>query len=569
VADESLPSTEAPAATTGDVGLLAEAAQAVHGGRDLDSKVSWVADAALSLTGASFAAYVAAPGEGGGVRVVVGRPRYAVEEFAHAASALLFAHVARGDTGARIDDIRTATRYKNLRHYAGFEELASYLAVPVLSADGSPYGGLFLGHPEPEQFDERAQLAVTALAAHLGAALDTLQTVNRLAELEATQREVVHQLQDAVRPAVPDVEAAELGVFYLPADPSAPTGGDLYDWVVLPDGALHVVVVDVVGKGVGATKDAMSVTAALRLLALDGCPMNRLISRADTLVSAQSPDLAATAIIARYRPEDGTVELAGGGHPPALVVGPEGKTRFVTAGGIPIGWPGAGSDDVVSFTLDRSETLVLYTDGLVEATKDILDGLEALAAAASEAAGYPAGPLARALVERALSGAMRSDDSLALVLRRRTPAPGPRQRSGPFEYQFSPNSVTVPLARGLFSDWLEHMPIDRDDAEDLLLVVSELCTNAVRFSSGAPGALALRAWGDGDAIVLEVTDDGSGFEWGGVDDVPDPDADEGRGLFLVSTLADKVEVVRDGERTVVRALKKAVLPVDDDERAES
>src|SRR4029079_1347907 len=143
------------------------------------------------------------------------------------------------------------------------------------------------------------------------------------------------------------------------------TGGDLYDWVVLPDGALHVVVVDVVGKGVGATKDAMSVTAALPLLALDGCPMNRLISRADTLVSAQSPDLAATAIIARYRPDDGTVELAGGGHPPApgdgtveraggvhppaLVVGPEGKTRFVTAGGIPIGWPGAGSDDVVSF----------------------------------------------------------------------------------------------------------------------------------------------------------------------------------------------------------------------------
>ena len=57
---------------------------------------------------------------------------------------------------------------------------------------------------------------------------------------------------------------------------SGMTGGDLYDWVVLPDVSLHLVVVDVVGKVVSSSKDAMSVTHALRLLALDGCPMNHL-----------------------------------------------------------------------------------------------------------------------------------------------------------------------------------------------------------------------------------------------------------------------------------------------------
>jgi serine phosphatase RsbU (regulator of sigma subunit)/anti-sigma regulatory factor (Ser/Thr protein kinase) len=538
---------------------LAEAARAVHGGRDLVSKLSWVAEAARSLTGASFAAYVAAPTEGGGVQLVVGCPRYVIEEFASAAAALLFAGVAAGNSGVRVGDIREGTRFAGLRPYAGFDEVVSYLAVPVLASDGSPYGALLLGHPAADRFDERAHAAVTALVAHLGAALENLRAVNRLAELEATQREVVHQLQEAVRPVIPEADTAELGVYYLPADPSAPTGGDLYDWVVLPDGSLHLAVVDVVGKGVAATKDAMSVTHALRLLVLDGCPMNRLVSRADGLVSAQSPDLAATALIARYHPEDGTVELVGAGHPPALVVSAEGKTRFITAPGIPIGWPGAGSDEVVSFTLDRSDILVLYTDGLVEATKDILDGLDALAAAASDAAGYPAGPLARALVERALSGAMRSDDSLALVLRRRTPAPGPRPRTAPFEYRFSPNAVTVPLARSLFSDWLDNVGVDPADAEDLLLTVSELCTNAVRFSSGAPGALSVQAWGDGDAIVVEVSDDGVGFDWRPVD-IPDPDADEGRGLFLVSTLADDVNVLRREDRTVVRAVKRAVLP---------
>jgi serine phosphatase RsbU (regulator of sigma subunit)/anti-sigma regulatory factor (Ser/Thr protein kinase) len=561
VADERLGAEESPV-VTGDVGLLAEAARAVHGGRDLASKLAWVAEAARSLTGASFAAYVGAPSEGGGVQLVVGCPRYIVEEFASAAAALLFATVAAGNTGVRVADIREGARFRGLRAYAGFDEVVSYLAVPVLASDGTPYGALLLGHPDVDRFDERAQVAVTALVAHLGAALENLRTVNRLAELEATQREVVHQLQEAVRPVMPAVEAAELGVYYLPAEPSAPTGGDLYDWVVLPDGALHLVVVDVVGKGVSATKDAMSVTHALRLLALDGNPMSRLVSRADGLVSAQSPDLAATAIIARYHPDDGTVELVGAGHPPALVVSAEGKTRFVTAPGIPIGWPGAGSDEVVSFTLERSEILVLYTDGLIEATKDILEGLDALAAAASDAAGYPAGPLARALVERALSGAMRSDDSLALVLRRRTPAPGLRSSSGPFEYHFSPNAVTVPLARSLFGDWLEQLGVDEADAEDLRLAASELSTNAVRFASGAPGALSIYAWAEGDAVVVEVSDDGTGFEWRPVDDVPDPDADEGRGLFLVSTLTDTVDVERREGRTVVRAVKRAVLPSD-------
>jgi len=200
---------------------------------------------------------------------------------------------------------------------------------------------------------------------------------------------------------------------------------------------------------------------------------------------------------------------------------------------------------------------------LVEATKDILSGLDALAAAAADAAGYPAGPLARALVERALSGAMRSDDSLALVLRRRTPAPG-RARPGfaPFEYRFSPNAVTVPLARSLFADWVEHLGVDESDAEDLLLTVSELCTNAVRFGSGSPGSLLVEAWAEGDAVILEVSDDGEGFEWQPVDDVPDPGADEGRGLFLVNTLADSVDVERRDDRTVVRTVKRAVLPGD-------
>ena len=120
----------------------------------------------------------------------------------------------------------------------------------------------------------------------------------------------------------------------------------------------------------------------------------------------------------------------------------------------------------------------------------------------------------------------------------------------------------MPLARSLFGDWLEQLGVDEADAEDLRLAVSELSTNAVRFASGAPGALSIYAWAEGDAVVVEVSDDGTGFEWRPADDVPDPDSDQGRGLFLVSTLTDTVDVERREDRTVVRAVKRAVLPSD-------
>jgi len=434
-------------------------------------------------------------------------------------------------------------------------------AVPVMGRDREPHGVLLLCHPEPEIFGPEEEAGAVALADHLGVAFDNLETMERLAELQAVQREIVHQLQEAVQPPAVDAEAAELGVHYVSADPSSPTGGDLYDWLVLPDGDLHLAVVDVMGKGVGATKEAVSVCHALRLLTLEGYPMEELVARADTLTTAQSPDLVATVMVVRYSPTDGHVRLAGGGHPPALVISSAGDVRQVGAPGIPIGYPGAGTSEVVKLTLDRGDTLVLYTDGLIEATKDILTGLARITRAAAETAQYPAPHLARALVERSLAGAMRRDDSLALVLRRRVP-PGsdPAPPLGAFEYRFSPSMATVPLARHLLGDWLEHMAVEDAERADLLLVASELCSNAVRHASGAPGALAVRAWADADALVVEVEDDGAGMELSTRLEDPDLDAEQGRGLYVVRALTDDLTVRRVDGRTLVRAVRRAVLP---------
>ncbi|HEX2274004.1 MAG TPA: SpoIIE family protein phosphatase [Acidimicrobiales bacterium] len=543
--------------------LLGSAAAAVHGPTDVEAKVTWVVEAVRTATGAPVVAYLDFRQGTSPTTTAVGVGAADVDRFARPAMRMLLDAGPGFEVVRRSVDLLGDPRYLSFCHRAGLGDDTATLVVPVLAADALPHGVILVAGPGPREFDPEEEATVVAFASHLGVAFDNLETVTRLTELHAAQEEIVHQLQEAVRPPMPEVPSAELGVHYLPADPGAPTGGDLYDWLLLPNGDLHLAVVDVMGKGVSATKDAVSVTHALRLLALDGCSLDRLVARAGALVTAQSPELVATVLVARYRPSDGTVHLAGGGHPPALLVSGDRRVRLVSAPGVAIGWPGAGSSEIATVVLDRQDTLVLYTDGLIEASKDILAGLDGITTAAAQTAEYPATHVARALVQRALFGAQRRDDSLALVLRRRTPpAPSTGAPLAPFEYRFSPSPATIPLARHLFADWLQYLAIEDAERSDLLLVASELCSNAVRHASGAPGALALRAWAEGDAVVLEVEDDGAGFELVDRydDDFPDPSAEQGRGLYVVRALTDDMSVRRHADHTVVRAVRRAVLP---------
>jgi anti-sigma regulatory factor (Ser/Thr protein kinase) len=543
--------------------VLAAAARALHGEHDVERALDWTLGATAELTGLPEVAVCMLPRHGSPTWTVVaggvdfsriGDPR---------TEPLLRGAIDSGAPAVLADLGDAECKLPQERRLSSVVPVGTLLAVPVMARDGLAQGVLFAGGPDPLDADTLGTTvdALVALAAHAGVAFDNTAVLARMTEIEARGKEVVHALQDAVRPSTPVVPFTELGVHYVAADPSAPTGGDLYDWITLPDGSVHVTVVDVMGKGVEATKHALSVTHALRLLAVEGCPLADLVARADVLVTAQNPELVATLLVARYDPVTGDVQLAGAGHPPALLV--RGRTvQEVPAPGIPIGWPGAGSHEVVSLRLERSDTLIFYTDGLIEATKDIVEGLATLAAAAAATSSYPATSLARALVERQLADAARHDDSLALVLRRRAPASGaPPHPLGPFVHQFSPQSAAVPVARHLLRDWLRLVPVEGEAIDPMLLAVSELCSNAVRHATGAPGSVRLRAWVDADDVHIEVSDDGGALECARVraDDLPDPEAEQGRGLFLVQELADEFHARVDAGRTVVHVVKRAVV----------
>ncbi len=244
---------------------------------------------------------------------------------------------------------------------------------------------------------------------------------SRLVAQEAARRLVVEQLQAAVVPETPAVEGLELAVNYVASDPKEPTGGDLWDWQVLPSGELHLAVVDVLGHGVAATKSALSVVHTLRLLTLDDTPLADVVARASVLLEKQDPDLVATVMVGRLDPLSGRLRVASGGHPPALILSTQGTVRQVAAAGGAIGWPGAGSEGVAEVQLAPGDTVLFYTDGLVEARKNIIEGLDDLSRELATVGGLPVEDLATELVVRALAGADRRDDTLALVVRRSRP----------------------------------------------------------------------------------------------------------------------------------------------------
>jgi PAS domain S-box-containing protein len=374
------------------------------------------------------------------------------------------------------------------------------------------------------------------------------EQMGELAASEAAHRVVVEQLQEALTPPAPEIEGAELAVAFEASEATSPTGGDLYDWHVLPNGDVHIAVVDVLGHGVKATRDALAVVSSLRILALQGLALDEVVGKADEVLAAGPRELVATVLIARYDSTTGRVQLAGGGHPPALVVSPDGRAHQLPAPGGAIGWPGAGSEVLASAVLQPGDALVLYTDGLVEARKDILEGLDVLVATAKAASPAPsADSLARTLLAACLTGAARRDDSLVLVLRH----VGSPVASAAWE--FPPDNAAVSSVRAECADWLRAQGVPGEQVEDVRLIASELLTNAVR---AARTVVRCRAEVAPGWVRVEVADDGFAVT---DEDVPfgpleaGHDAEAGRGLFIVRTLADDVVVDRLGGETVVRA----------------
>lgn len=179
------------------------------------------------------------------------------------------------------------------------------------------------------------------------------------------QSTALHELQSMLLPELPDVGGLEIQARYRAAETIARVGGDWYDAFETESGVV-VAVGDASGHGLsGVTTMDMARNAICSFL-LNGASLAEALTGASRALSARGADYA-TSIVARIDTSTGAIEYINAGHPPPLIRGNDNRCRLLeTAHGTPLGaYPNA----TYAFATDRlepGETLVLYTDGLIE-----------------------------------------------------------------------------------------------------------------------------------------------------------------------------------------------------------
>lgn len=288
--------------------------------------------------------------------------------------------------------------------------------TPVRRPDGTLEGALW-----HRPCDELCALAVDIIASQGGAVLAALSRLEELERRERSARRVAERLQDALLPSVSAIPETNVAVRYRAASREARVGGDFYDLFALPDGRVLIVVGDVVGKGIEAASHLALITQTCRALALQRLGLTELVERVDEQVRFQNEAVMATMWCGLYEPHSGELEFASLGHPPALLVRADGTPIHLTLEGLPLGMRDLSPDppEIRARLLEPRDLLVLYTDGVVEASKDYLAGQRWLHDAIERRRDAPVEQLVDAVLDELLADAGHSDDAVLMALRRR------------------------------------------------------------------------------------------------------------------------------------------------------
>lgn len=243
----------------------------------------------------------------------------------------------------------------------------------------------------------------------------------QLADTEARAAEdhrLALRLQEAITPRASEPAATpglEVAARYRPSESGGLVGGDWYDIMRLPDKQTLLVVGDTAGHGLDAVKGMVALRNALRGLAATGASPATLLGWLNAAACSFTPSVIGTAICARFDPASRSLSWARAGHLPPILVR-DGRARILPAPhGILLGADARESYPQTETPLRPDDTVLLYTDGLVERRHEPIDqAIGCLLQAASDP-GADVTRYADKLVECAPSDT--EDDTCLLVVR--------------------------------------------------------------------------------------------------------------------------------------------------------
>jgi serine phosphatase RsbU (regulator of sigma subunit) len=300
------------------------------------------------------------------------------------------------------------------------------LVVPLRCRDQS-YGSLVVASGTGDVFNAEDLKLASLLARQAGLAYANLELIDQVRENERIRREleVAAEIQASILPpAYTETSFFEIAGTCLPAQW---VGGDTFFVLPQEDGLLAGVA-DVSGHGISSALLMNTFASEIEALSRTLTGPAELLNITNPLVSARvgTMGLFVTVVLMRFR-DDGTVSVANAGHPPPMIVSPDGRVDLVEASGLPLGVLDDEVYEEYRLETPQSGSVLVYSDGITEAVTPggVMYGCERLRR--SLAASTPSADNAKEIRRRILDdllvfeeGGVRSDDLTVLVVRRKT-----------------------------------------------------------------------------------------------------------------------------------------------------
>ncbi|MFE5243644.1 MULTISPECIES: SpoIIE family protein phosphatase [unclassified Streptomyces] len=434
-------------------------------------------------------------------------------------------------------------RYPVLEPHIGELNFQAVAYLPLI-AQARPLGGLALFYRDRTVFNADERILCLGLAAIVA------QSLQR-AILFDEEREFATGLQSAMLPRrIQKIEGGEIAVRYHAAWSGREVGGDWYDVITLPRDRIGVVVGDVQGHDTHAAAIMGQLRIALRAYAAEGHPPATVMARASRFLAELDTDRFATCTYAQVDLATGAVRVSRAGHFGPLIRHTDGRVGIPQVrGGLPLGISTDFRDEEFPETrldLVPGETLVLYTDGLVEEPGADVDA--GVAALIHEVSDGPDGAeaLADHLSDRLWERWGSGDDVALLVLRRSPDIGSPRApRLHQYIHQADPQGLSEArsIVRQALKDW--DLAGLADDAE---LVTGELLVNVLLHTEGG-AVLTLEVLPEPvRRIRLSVQDRSSVWPRRRT---PGETSTSGRGLLLLDAVAERWGIEPRGEGKAV------------------
>jgi serine phosphatase RsbU (regulator of sigma subunit)/anti-sigma regulatory factor (Ser/Thr protein kinase) len=480
-----------------------------------------------------------------------------------------------------IDELQLASPGRDALRAAGMK-----LVVPLVS-QAELIGLLSLGpRLSDRDYSSDDRKLLDDLAKRAAPALRVSQLVRQLMRQQAAELRARERIEQELRVAqliqrqflprdLPELPGWRVGAYYRPA---RAVGGDFYDFIELPDGLVGLVCGDVSGKGVPAALVMATTHSILRGDSSRLVSPGKMLERANELLLAEiPPQMFVTCLYGVLDPGTGRLRYANAGHNPPYVQAADGVVEL-RATGMPLGLMPAMDYEEREATLAPGDTLLLHSDGLVEAhdPKRRMFGFPRLMTLVGECPG------GRELID-GLLGELRGftgpgweqEDDITLVTVQRAALPavlgspaavgaGSPDSGARVVAEFSvpsePSSERLAMAR--VTQAVADLDLSVERLERLKTAVAEAVMNAIEHGNRNRPELAVDVAVLASASVLSVrvTDHGGGHP---ILEPETPDLDaklagrqspRGWGLFLIKNMVDELAVTGDERHHTVELI---------------